>query len=104
MVITDKTFDDVIKNNDTVVKFGAVWCGPCKLMNPIFDELEKSGAPIVFGTCDVDDNSESTVKYGIRNIPAMLFFKGGELVHKQIGSVPKERMVAEIEKHFGVKI
>jgi len=80
------------------VDFWATWCGPCRAVAPIIDELSKEyeGKALV-GKVDVDDNPEVCEKYGIRNIPTILFFKNGVLADKQVGSVPKTALVAKIE-------
>lgn len=81
-----------------VMDFWAPWCGPCKMVGPIIDELatEYEGK-VIIGKCDVDENGDVAAEYGIRNIPTVLFFKNGELVDKQVGSAPKSAYVAKIE-------
>lgn len=78
--------------------FLGAWCGPCKMVGPIIDELatEYEGK-VIIGKCDVDENGDVAAEYGIRNIPTVLFFKNGELVDKQVGSAPKSAYVAKIE-------
>ena len=73
--------------------FWAPWCGPCKMVGPIIDELatEYEGK-VIIGKCDVDENGDVAAEYGIRNIPTVLFFKNGELVDKQVGSAPKSAL------------
>ena len=82
-----------------VIDFWAEWCGPCRMVAPIVDELaaEYEGK-VVVGTCDVEDNDEITMKYGVRNIPTIIFLKGGEVVDKQVGAVSKDALKAKIEK------
>ncbi|HOI26888.1 MAG TPA: thioredoxin [Paludibacteraceae bacterium] len=97
--ITDADFQEKINSNTiVVVDFWATWCGPCRAVAPIIDELSKEyeGKALV-GKVDVDDNPEVCEKYGIRNIPTILFFKNGVLADKQVGSVPKTALVAKIE-------
>ena len=74
------------------------WCGPCKMVGPIIEELagEYEGKALI-GKCDVDENGDVAAEYGIRNIPTVLFFKNGELVDKQVGSAPKPTYAAKIE-------
>ena len=90
--ITDSNFNDVISKNKTVlVDFWAEWCGPCRMIGPIIEELanEYEGKAII-GKLDVDSNQESSVKYGVRSIPTILTFKDGKIVDRQVGAVPKE--------------
>ncbi|MEQ6123479.1 thioredoxin [Pseudotenacibaculum sp. MALMAid0570] len=90
--ITDATFDEVVLKSDkpVLVDFWAAWCGPCRMLAPIVDELSTDfDGKAVVGKVDVDANQEFAAKYGVRNIPTVLIFKGGELVDKQVGVAPK---------------
>jgi thioredoxin 1 len=91
--ITDATFDKVVLQSDkpVLVDFWAAWCGPCRMVGPIIDELsnEYDGKAIV-GKVDVDSNQEFAAKYGVRNIPTVLLFKNGELVDRKVGVSSKQ--------------
>ncbi len=96
--ITDSNYEALVAGDKPVViDFWAPWCGPCKMVSPIIDELaaEYEGR-VTIGKCDVDNNSDVAAEFGIRNIPTVLFFKGGKLVDKQVGSAPKSTYVEKI--------
>ena len=98
--ITDATFDKVVLQSDkpVLVDFWAAWCGPCRMVGPIIDELsnEYDGKAVV-GKVDVDSNQEFAAKYGVRNIPTVLLFKNGELVDRKVGVSPKQVYVEAID-------
>lgn len=105
MIITDSNYKDVIENNDALIYLGAPWCPGCKVLKPQVEELvndiDNRFENIVIGLTDVDDNSEISVDYGIRQIPAVLFFKDGKLVEKLVGnSTTKSILESKIEQHF----
>jgi len=84
-----------------LVDFWAEWCGPCRMIAPIVEELSKEfDGKAVIGKLDVDSNPEVSTKYGIRNIPTILFFKDGEVVDKQVGAVPKNMLTSKLESHM----
>ena len=91
--ITDASFEEAVLKSDkpVLVDFGAEWCGPCRTLGPIIEELatEYEGR-VVVGKVDVDNNQEFTAKYGVRNIPTVLLFKDGEVVGRQVGVASKK--------------
>lgn len=101
--ITDATFQEVINSGKPVViDFWAEWCGPCRMVGPIVDELATEyDGKVIIGKVDVDNNDEITSQFGIRNIPTILFFKNGEVVDKQVGAAQKSALVEKIDKLLG---
>ena len=98
--LTDANFEELVINQDkpVLVDFWAAWCGPCRMVGPIVEEIAKDyeGKAIV-GKVDVDNNPGIASKYGIRNIPTILFMKGGEVVDKQVGASPKETLAGKLD-------
>lgn len=98
--LNQANFEEVMSSDKAVViDFWAEWCGPCRRIAPLIDELstEYAGKAIIC-KCDVDSNDEIAAKYGIRNIPTVLFLKGGELVEKSVGAATKASLVEKLEK------
>ncbi len=91
--VTDANFEEIVLNSDkpVLVDFWAAWCGPCRMLAPIVEELDKDfdGKAIIVKV-DVDAHQEFAAKYGVRNIPTVLVFKGGEVADKQVGVAPKK--------------
>ena len=98
--ITDANFEETVINSGkpALIDFWAVWCGPCRMVGPIVEEIAKDyGDKAVIGKVDVDNNPEIAQKYGIRNIPTILFIKDGEVVDKQVGASPKAALTEKLD-------
>ena len=101
--ITDATFEEVVLKSDkpVLVDFWAAWCGPCRMVGPIIEELASEyEGKVVVGKVDVDAHQQYAAKYGVRNIPTVLLFKNGEVVEKQVGAAPKAAYAQKINAHL----
>ncbi len=97
--VNEKNFDEKVINQGlpVLVDFWAEWCGPCRMVGPIVEEVSNDFAgKAVVAKCDVDSATEIAAKYGIRNIPTLLFIKNGEVVDKLVGAVPKAKIVEKL--------
>jgi thioredoxin 1 len=103
VAVTDETFEQVVLGSDlpTLVDFWAIWCGPCKMIAPVLEEIadEQDGRLQVL-KLDVDANAKSTLQYGVMNIPTLILFKGGQPVERLVGFMPKAKLMTKITPHL----
>ena len=103
VVVTDDTFEDVVLMAEvpTVVDFWAVWCGPCKMIAPVLEEIAgEYDGQLQVAKLDVDHNNESAMHYGVMSIPTLIVFKGGQPVERIVGFMPKAKLLAKITPHL----
>ncbi len=103
MEVTDETFEQEVEQADGVamVDFWAAWCGPCRLVGPIVDQLAQEYAgQVKVAKLDVDASQRTAMKFGIRSIPSILIFKDGELVDAVVGAVPKQHLEQRLKQHL----
>ncbi len=97
--VTDGNFEEFIRSNDVaMIDCWAAWCGPCRMLSPVIEELAREQKDVAFGKLNVDENRATPMKYGIMSIPTLLYFKGGQLVDKTIGALPKRSIEGRLEK------
>lgn len=103
VILDEKNFDKEVLGADlpVMVDFWAIWCGPCKVLSPIVEELANDySGKIKVGKINVDENNNLAMKYGVMSIPTLKFFKGGKVVGEMIGAAPKAAVEAELKKHL----
>ncbi len=100
--ITDANFEEITNTDKPVlVDFWAEWCGPCKMIGPVVEELASDyEGKAVIGKVDVDSNPNTSAKFGIRSIPTLLVIKNGKIVEKQVGAVPKSVLTQKLDAHI----
>lgn len=99
LTITKDNFEsEVLKSEKPVlVDFWAAWCGPCKMVSPVIDEIAEERDDILVGKINIDEQSELAQKYGVMSIPTMIVFKNGEVANKNVGAIPKENILAMLD-------
>jgi thioredoxin 1 len=103
VIITEANFEQEVLKSElpVMIDFWAVWCGPCKVLSPIVEELANEYAgKVKVGKVNVDENNNLAMKYGIMSIPTIKFFKGGKIVGEMIGAAPKATLETELKKHL----
>ena len=95
-ILTSEEFNEKISNGLVVIDFFADWCGPCKMLAPIFDEISKEMEDVAFYKVDVDQSIDKAYEYKVSSVPTVLIFKDGELVDKFVGFMPKEQILEKI--------
>ena len=100
MIVTDESFDEVVKSNGLIlIDFWAEWCGPCKRVSPILDEISKEHG-ILVGKLNIDDNPLKPLEFSVSSIPTMVLFEDGVVVKTIIGAKPKHKMLEELSEWF----
>jgi thioredoxin 1 len=99
--LNDKNFDDFISKGDAVVDFWAEWCGPCKILKPIFQEVASEiKGKTKFGMVDIEKGQETAERFGVMSVPTVIFFKDGEIVERFSGVVEKKKFIEMIKSAF----
>ena len=99
--VTDTDFQETLQNNDLVlVDFWAPWCGPCRAVAPVLEEIANENSNVVIAKMNTDENPNTASQHGIMSIPTMMIFKNGELVDRLVGAMPKPSIMEKLQVHF----
>jgi thioredoxin len=100
IIVTDATFADAIRSGRYVVDFWAAWCGPCRMIAPILDELAAERNDVTFAKLNVDENPRTASQFGVQGIPLLIFFKNGAEAGRVVGAVPRGQIEAAIQRYL----
>lgn len=100
IVLSDATFAEKIRNGSFVVDFWAAWCGPCRTIGPIIDELARERSDVTFGKLNVDENPRTASQFGVQGIPLLIFFRNGAEAGRVVGAVPKGQIEAAMQRYL----
>lgn len=102
VTITDENFEDVTREGLTLVDFWAPWCGPCRLVGPVVEQLaEEYQGRVRVGKLNVDENPQTAMKFRVMSIPTVILFKNGDAIETMVGAAPKNAYEARLQKHVG---
>lgn len=103
VAVTDATFENEVINSDkpVLVDFWAPWCGPCRMVGPVLEEIADENSAVKIVKVNVDENQQYAGKLGVFNIPTMIIYKGGQPVDKLVGAMPKQQILDRITPHVG---
>jgi thioredoxin 1 len=102
VIVTDADFESTVLESDkpVLVDFWAAWCGPCKMIAPVLEEIATEQAELTIGKLDVDTNQGTAMRYGVMSIPTLILFKHGQETERIVGFLPKERLMARLKPHL----
>ena len=100
IVLTDASFAELTRHGSVVVDFWAAWCGPCRMIAPILDELSEERTDVTFAKLNVDENRRTAAQFGVQGIPLLIFFRNGVEAGRVVGAVPKAQIEAAIQQYF----